>query len=655
MRKTITLLLTLISLGIQSQEIKFGKVSKQELEEKFYPQDSSANAVYLFKKRRTYYDFSKKDGFQVFTEIHKRIKIYTKEGQDYGNYIINYYRPETGKKERVSNIKGYTFNIVDGNIEKEKISKNNIFDEKKSKYRSVRKIVMPNVKKGSVLDIKYKIISPFSYSIRDVNYQYEIPLKKFEIKIEIPEYYNFNKQSKGYYNAKLKEERKNGKISFGYNNNIDFTTNVTTFTGKNVHALRNDEPYIGNAKNYRGGVVYEIATTKFPNSVVEVYTTSWEKVSKKIYQYASFGGELKKTGYFKKDLQKLLEGITSDQEKLIKIFQYVKSKVKWNDYYGKYSDEGVKKAYKEGIGNVADINLMLTAMLREAGLNANPVLTSTKNNGFPLFPTMDGFNYVISIVEFSNGSYVLLDATEPMSLPNILPTRVLNWKGRKVTKEGYSTWVNLTPRNKAIEDHKIYGRITQDNVVEAMMRSTYKNLNALNYRKLVSTSKNEEISNTLEENYGIEIENLKLNNIDNLTKPVGRNIKFISENVIEEINNKKYIKPLLFFTKDKNPFKLDERKYPIDFIAPWKDTHSVTLTLPEGYKVEKLPEAFAYGLPDNLGVFKYQVSLKGNKITVLSLLQINSSLIGSQYYAALKDFYAKVVAKQSEKIVLVKS
>ena len=73
-------------------------------------------------------------------------------------------------------------------------------------------------------------------------------------------------------------------------------------------------------------------------------------------------------------------------------------------------------------------------MLREAGLGANPVLVSTRNHNIPLFPTLDGFNYVVSLVEFTDGNSILLDATEKYAMPNVLPYRALNWNGRKVTQ-----------------------------------------------------------------------------------------------------------------------------------------------------------------------------------------------------------------------------
>ena len=52
MKKIIILSLLLSQLSIIAQNYKFGKVSKEELQERFYPLDSTAEAAYLFKKRR---------------------------------------------------------------------------------------------------------------------------------------------------------------------------------------------------------------------------------------------------------------------------------------------------------------------------------------------------------------------------------------------------------------------------------------------------------------------------------------------------------------------------------------------------------------------------------------------------------------------------
>ena len=669
--KKFYLLLLFCSTISYSQEIKFGKVSKEELEEKMYPLDSTADAAYLYRYRRTYFDYSQQNGFEIVTEYQERIKIYTTEGFEFANKSIVYYNPETGNSESVSGIKAYTFNWIDGVEAKDKLSKKDIFDEKKNKFWSLKKITMPNVKVGSVIDLEYQIRSPYK-SISDAPFQFEIPVKQLEYSIQIPEYFNYNMRTKGYYFVSPIESSGSGSLTInsksrvqgGYtnsstsysNNKINYQTNIKEFTGKDIPALKDNEPFVSNIDTYRGGVTFELASTNFikVGGDFKNYTSSWEDVSKQIFKSADFGQELNKTSYFKDDLNSILATAKTETDKTIAIFQFVKNQVKWNGYYGIYSDKGVKKAYKEREGNVADINLILTSMLREAGVEANPVLVSTRSNGVPLFPTLEGFNYVIAMVEFPDNTYMLLDATEPYSLPNILPTRALNWNGRKVTKEGDSSWVALTSSAHALEENNVHVKISDDLNVEGLFRTKYANLNALSYRSNNNAVKEEDLVTKLEEKNGIEIEDFKVLNKDKIVKSIVRSVKFTTQDLVETINDKLYIEPLLFLTQHANPFKLEDRKFPVDFATPWKDKNTVSIQIPDGYKIESIPESMAIGLPENLGVFKYQISQNANKINTICALEFNQSIISPKYYAVLKEFYSQLVKKESEKIVLVK-
>lgn len=665
MKKLLLILVVCFSVNSYAQNYKFGKVSKEELEEKMHPLDSTADAAILYTKRRTYYDFNKNDGFKIVNQIHVRIKIYNKEGFEKATQKIRYYKPKSGSKEKVGSLSAVTYNLEKGKVKKTKTSKKDIFDVQISKYTSEKKITFPNIKVGSVIELEYRLTSPYERSIDPLKFQYDIPVKKMECSIEIPEYYNFKQQSKGYYG--VASENSTGKRSVTWtvapdrndfnrsrefeNRKVDFDVKIQKYVAENIPALKDNEAFVNNIDNYRGGVQYEINFVKFPNSNPKFYATSWDDVAKSIYKQLS--SELQKTSYYKKDLTGFLQGVTDDSKKIVQIFRFVKDRVKWNGYFGKYPDKPLKKAYKEGTGNSASINLMMISMLNEAGLDANPVLVSTKSNGIPIFPTRDGFNYVICAVNMGDG-FVLLDASERYSLPNMLPPRTLNFKGRLIEKNGNSRWLNLTLSNKSIEDNFISVKITDDGLVEGMMRNKFQNLGALKYRNKYNRVKEDQLIENLESEYNIEIENYKVANKFDLGKAVTRTIKFSSEDLIEEINGKMYIKPVLFNGYTTNPFKLKERKFPVEFAAPWKEKNSVTIQIPEGYTIESVPEAKALGLPDNLGLFKYQVILQGSKIKVISLLEFNTSVISANYYETLKGFFKEFVDKQSEKIVLVK-
>ena len=669
MKKIIVVLLLLSQSSIIAQNYKFGKVSKEEMEESFYPLDSSADAAFLYRKRKTFFEYVQYRGdFQVITEIHERIKIYNKDGFEFANRYIPYYKPDSGTEVTVNSIKGYTYNINKGKVTKDKLSNKDIFDEKLNRYYGLKKITLPNVKEGCVLEIKYRITSPYK-SIDDLEFQYDIPVKKLAYSVEIPEYYIFNIKSKGYYSISpiVRKANKSLKIrtrgsNFGRGDSqVPFTvtnyfSNVKEFNANDIPALKNNEPFVGSIKSYRGGAEFELSSTDFTSieGSVKNFSTSWENVSQQIYKSSYFGGELAKSNYYKIELDAILSAAKTDFDKIGAIFQFVKSKVKWNGFYNKFVDKGVRKAYKEGVGNVADINLMLTSMLRYADLDANPVLVSSRDNGVPLFPTLKGFNYVISMVEFKDGTYLLLDATERYSLPNILPVRSLNWNGRKVTKDGNSSWVKLASSKPAIEDNNLMVKITDDLIVEGFIRTKFSNLYALNYRNNNNHIKKESIIEKFEETNNVEVESFKITNANQLDKPIVRSVKFNSEDLIEEINEKLYIEPLLFLSEHRNPFKLEERKFPVDFTSPWKNKNTVLIQIPEGYTVETLPASFAVSLPDDIGVFKYQTIQTANKIKLIVILQFNTAIISAENYKVLKEFYSGLVKKQSEKIVLVK-
>jgi hypothetical protein len=665
--KKILITLVIIFTGNQiiAQDYKFGKVSKAELEEKFYPQDSTANAVYLYKNRNIYYEYDGERGWTLITEVHERIKLYNKEGFGYATERINLY--EDSSSEKMSSLKANTYNLENGKIIKEKLSKSQVFKEKETESTIAYKFTMPSLKEGSIVEWVYKIYSPYYLYIDEIYLQHKIPIKYINIEVKIPEYFNFKRHFKGYLPINVVKRMKNRTIQFSYRSQVDskritserqtqkvnLQEYVYSVTNKNVPALVN-ENYVNNVNNYRSTLPLELSYTKFPGSPSKKYSTTWEDVCKKIYKMADFGVELNKNNYFKDDLSLVLKKSNNNLERVNLIFQLVKSKVKWNGNYGKYIDLGVKKSYKEGVGNVADINLMLISMLREGGLNANPVLVSTKNHGISLFPTSKGFNYVIAAVEI-NEKIILLDATEEYTIPNVLPFRAINWKGRIVKENGSSDWVSLISSKPIVENTIMSIIIDEEGFIEGQKRTSYTGSNALSYRNSYSKLKDEIIIEKLEEkNEAIEVGDFKINNKNEIYKPILEMYKFSSEDLVDVVGDKMYFNSLLYNAKIKNPFKLEQRKYPIDFGEPFVEKNAIKFVIPKGYSIESIPESIAIGLPNNYGVYKFNISASGNIISVYSILKMNTATYPIEHYKEIKEFYKMIINKNLEQIILKK-
>ena len=667
MKNLITISILFLNFFAFSQNHELGKVTIEELKEKACPMDTSAVAAVLFNIGKTHYSYSDNNGFELMTEISTKIKIYKKEGYEYANQAINFYVGENSS-EKVSVSKAYTYNLVDGKIEKTKLDGDSQFIEKVNKFWSRKKIAMPNVKEGCVIEFKFDISSPYESDIPEWEFQKKIPVIYSEFSTIIPEYYIFNTSYKGYLNPIVQIEKKANSITITSkqrsnafvtsttfsNQTINFDETKTKYVLENIPALR-DEVFVNNINNYRATVLHELSAKRFPDTGYKSFSTDWESVVKTIYQNENFGDELKKTGYFEKDLDAILNGVSSYEEKIAIVFNYVKSRMNWNETNGVYCDGGVKKAYQDKKGSTPEINLMLTAMLRYAGIEANPILVSTRSNGISIFPSRTSYNYVIAGVELQN-KVILLDATNKNTQPNILPIRDLNWFGRIIRKNESSAQIDLMPTSNSNEVVSIMASINEKGEVSGKIRDQYFDYNAFVFRENNNDiSKDSYVEKLEKKHQGLEVGNYEVQNKTDLSKPVVENYEFISTNSVEIIGDKMYFSPFLIFATTENPFKQEIREYPVDFVFPNEDKFNISIKIPEGYIVETLPKASAMAMPENLGNFKYNISNNGNQIQLLYTLDINQAIIGSEDYDILKNFFKEVVNKQTEKIVLKKS
>lgn len=652
----------------QSQNFKFGKISKEELKETSHPNHPEANAVVLFKKQYTSFPFNNEDGFTQETRYHERIKIYNKEGYDWAIKKISLYDVSNTSQQKIEGLKGYTYTLVDGEIQKDKLRNENIFEKRTSKYYASCTFTMPGLSEGCVIEFEYSIKSPF-LSIEDVVLQYQIPINQIEVDIITPEFYNYNKvvNPKSSFLPKINESQKvrdekiltkqrtvakTSTTKFS-ESNLAFKENVVSVYMEDIPALK-EEPFIDNLNNYRALIAFEYAFYRGPDLKIKSVATSWERVTETIYNDEDFGGQLNKKRYFEEAVDAAIAKATSDDEKILLIFNLVKSKVKFNDYIGFIAENGVKKAFKEGTGNVADINLMLVAMLRYAGVNANPVLVSTKDNGVPLFPTRSGFNYVICAVE-AQDSVLLLDASSRFTKPNIIPEYVINWQGRLIREDGSSTWISLSPSVQSKDIVSASVQINADLSMEGKLRKALTAYQALSYRNNKAGLTNESLVQIIEKgNAGLVVSDLEVKNVNNVYKPIMQSYNFTLDGAVEDIAGNLYISPLLFLTSEENPFTQDSRAYPVDFVCPLSDKYIVNIDIPEGYQLESLPESEAINFNTDALTFSYLTKLIGNKIQIVVNLEINNTYILPSDYSNFKEFYKIMTDKKAEKIVLKK-
>lgn len=662
MKRHLLSFLLLLPAILFAQDFKLGKVSIEELNEKQHPLNPSAPAAILYKTGTTSFDFNKEGRWITVTDVKVRLKVYNKEGFAHASAEVPFISGGTNKEEVIfSDAASYT--ITGNKIEKNTTATESETESADKRYR-VKKLTFPNISEGSVVEYSYQLKSPVITQFPDWYFQYDIPVNKIEYNVHIPQYFVYNRLLSPYIpvtektgsNREVKRfsnpapKGVQGSVNptlVDANGKVAFTESIKTYTAQNVPALKS-QAYVDNIDNYRSFVKHELVSTQYPGTPKKDYSVNWYNLSKQMYK-DDFAPELKGTAYFEQDLLPVLKAASGRDEIITAVFDFVKNRMIWDGETNYKCKKGLQQAYADGSGNVADINLMLVAMLRYAGINASPVLLSTRDNGHVLFVSRDEFNYLITGIEVQNG-IIFLDATSKNAVPGILPVRALNGTGRIIRDNGTTEEVSLIPSALSKENTIVMAKMAADGTVTGQAKIQYFDYNAFAQRENSSLK-----GKKAWESNGVALTGHAVANLTDLSKPVTEDFSFKSSSFGEAKGGKLYLSPMLFFTLHENPFKDEARAYPVDIMYPKQNRYTISIDLPDGYVVESLPEPVHLSMGE-LGSFKYNIAAgNAGQVQAVITTDINRARMSPDDYTALKDFYEGMVKKQNEKIVLKKA
>ena len=388
-----------------------------------------------------------------------------------------------------------------------------------------------------------------------------------------------------------------------------------------------------------------------PGAMIKTFSTTWNVIVNDLMASDHFGAALDRKGIVKE----LTEQINPDdkpEKKITDAYHLIKKQVKWNNRHGVYVDKTLRAAFNEKEGNTAEINLLLVNLLRSAGIQAHPVLISTRAHGKinRFYPRFDAFNSVIAMASV-NGKNILLDATMEYLKPGELPFKDLNGSGLIAMKDN-SSWINLLSSEQIYHSSMVMASIKDEKLTAQIARS-YKSLSATSKRgKIAREGKEKYIENYKEKNSDWKISGYTLQNVEDATKTLGEKIIVESFSNIDASDDMIYLPAILSDEETDNPFSSETRQYPVDFATPIYEKNIVNIAVPEGYQVEELPKPTKVVLPNNDASFIYNAQKVGANIQVMSQINIKKTLFVPQEYHLLKELYRNIIEKYGEQIVL---
>lgn len=675
MRKIYLCFLLCASISVLAQKapIKFGDIPIEDMKMKIYPKDSSAEAVVLADFGESTISYEQRLGFILTFDRIRRIKILTKDGLKWGDFSIPLYH-NSSDEEKLANIKVVTYNLENGKVIETKAKSDSYLKEKYDANNNITKVTWPNVKEGSVLEISYKVVSDFLFNFQDWEFQTTIPTRWSEYRARIPQYFNYEKYMQGYVVLSLNEnetkpssftitsaQRINGGISVTQTSTtfnqdkIDYVENRFRWAASEVPAFKS-EPFITTPKDYISKMNFELSFTNFPqefsNPGIKQYMGSWEDINKTYWE--AVGDEITGNNSLKNQVESITSGLTTPEQKVNAIFNYVRQNVLWDDTYRKYPENSPKKTLDEKKGSSAEINFLLACLLDKAEIEVSPVLLSTRNHGFvrESIPVSTQFNTVVCLARVGDKS-ILLDATDKFLPVGMLSEECLNGKGLVVSKGGFK-WVNLQPATKTKTLFSADLSLVESGELKGSLKVDKNGYDAVDARKLYVDKSEKDYLNDFTKGRSWTLSKSEFQNVKEIQMPFKEIHELTINEHITKAGNTIYLSPFVLAKKAENPFKQEKRNYPVDFGHSFDEMYIAKIVIPDGYIIDELPKTKLFALPENAAKYSFNLVQFGNTINVTSNLSINKGLFTQDEYANLREFYGMVVAKQSEQIVLKK-
>lgn len=647
----------------EKNKIKFGDVSAKDFATKVYSVDSNASAVVIADIGSSKIEGNSKNSFSLNYKHFKRVHILNKNGYDIANVSILLYSNGVDEEE-LDKLKAVTYNLEGGKIVETKLDvKKNLFKDQISKNRVIKKFTFPNVKEGSIIEYEYAIVSDFLTNLQPWEFQGAYPRLWSEYNLSLPVFLGYVFLTQGYKNYDIKDKNQRNENfqvadsrGTGATERFSFNSSVDDYRWviKNVPALK-EESFTSTTDNHIAKIEFQLSELRPPAFRYERIMGTWEQLTENRINSEYFGQQLtKENGWLKDIVNPIITNADSKNEKARKLFAYIRDNFTCTNRNRHSMDQTLKGIVKTHSGNVAEINLLLTAMMKYADIEADPVILSTKSNGytFPMYPILSKFNYVICRTKI-DGKVIYLDASEPRNGFGQLPLQCYNGHARVVNNIAEAIDLN----SDAITETKITSIFIindENGNVVGSVQQTPGYYESVNLRERVKEKGMEQLQKDITKAFGTEIKisNFGIDSLDKYENNLGIHYEF---EIMDDKEDIIYFNPIFGEGYKENPFKSAERLYPVEMPYAMDETVNLQLEIPQGYTVDEIPQSIIVKLNDQEdGVFEYRISKSGNYISLRSRIRFKRTFFMPEEYETLREFFNLIVKKQAEQVVFKK-
>ena len=608
----------------------FGTFTAEEINLKQCSFDPEADAIILMDKAVANHD----DNYRLITERRIRIKILTQKGVERADIAIPFYSKD--EFENLSRLEAYTYNFDEaGRATYVAVDKKSFFTEHTNSYWSKMKFAMPAVKVGSIIEYHYVSTMKNYNGLDEWLFQSDMPTMNSSYLLHIvpnAEFaYSVQKSSK--YPVTIRPMPSDGKIYFEMNN---------------VAGLR-FEPYMDAPRDYLQKVMFQFSGYFSSGSRQNVNTT-WKALAYDLMTEKSYGSQLDKD--LKIDaIKALVANEPTATTKVRAIYEYVKKNIAWNGIDSKYAGDGLKAVWDRKKGTSGEMNLLLTNLLKSAGIEAYPILAAERDFGKidSTYPFLERFNKTVVLAIADNRQFVL-DATQENCPLGLTPYPLLGTSAFLVDRKSFNL-IRIAPGNRYYKNTiTIKGEVDTKGLLTAETKVESYDYAKQSVLDKLKDDKKKFIVNSFERPYeGLSVDSFLIVPPPTDSLPLDQFVKFKQQ--LNQSGGYTLLNPNLFTGFEKNPFISSIRFTNVNFGYPYNITVEETIKVPAGTKID-LPEDKALRSNDNtIEAFK-QVRFENNELKVVMRFIQTTTLVTAENYPAIKDFYKKMIDMLNEPVLV---
>lgn len=490
------------------------------------------------------------------------------------------------------------------------------------------------------LEKKYEDVKYFT----SLYFNDEFPVLKKQIVVTIPSWLNVELKEFNFDGAAItKSQTKDSK------NNT-----VYTYTINDVPAIYKEENAPGRSYLYPHVVVIA-KSYKVKDKDITLFDSTAD-----LYKWYKSLVDLMKddTSVFKSKVTELLATATTDEEKIKNIYYWVQDNIRYiafEDGIAGFKPDESNHVFEKRYGDCKGMANLIKQMLQLAGFDARLTWIGTKHIAYDYkTPSLAVDNHMICTV-FHNGKKYFLDGTEKFNSFGEYAERIQNKE--VMIEDGETFIIDKVPTafhesNKeifkaklSIENEKLKGTCSKNYIGESRAQFLYI------YNRFKNDKKTETLDNYLSKGEkNILVTNIVTSDLKNRDAKLTIGYDVSVANKVSSFDNDMYVD--LEYMNEFKEFELKDRKtdYQFDFKKNYEST--VSLAIPSGYSVTKIPTdllvkednfdiAITFQKTDKEIIYKKSFIFKNGEIKASEMTKWN-------------DFIKKLIANYNQQITFTK-